>query len=135
MIPRADQKGWKAKRKKQGSPERSLHKLVADYLDLALPGDAFWFPIPNGTFIASPIYRAMLARTKQIKAGVPDLGIVYRRPIFIELKDKYRDLSEEQERVHVLLTGAGAVVAICRSLPEVKAFLSQLIPLKEVRVQ
>lgn len=119
---------WKARRRQ---PERNLHAAVAAYLDNALPPTAFWYPVPSGAHM-KPQHAAMLSRTGQLKAGIPDLCIVYlHRAVFIELKSPKGVLSDDQKRVHGQLTLAGAVVAVCRSVEDVAGFLMNLqIPLK-----
>ena len=120
---------------KRQQPERALHKLVADYLDLALTPASFWFPIPNGAKL-SKITGAMLKRTKQIKAGVPDICIVNDgRACFLELKSKRGTATENQFDTAYALAGAGAVVAMCKTLDQVKNALKDWgIPLKVVRL-
>lgn len=124
----ASQKAWKQRRRQ---PERNLHAAVASYLDNCLPPTAFWYPVPNGAHMKGQ-HAAMMSRTGQLKAGVPDICVVYlRRAVFIELKSAKGVLSDEQKRVHGQLTLAGAVVAVCRSLGDVMGFLMTLqIPLK-----
>lgn len=125
----APKQPWKKKRKQ---PERGLHELVAEYLDTSLPRpDAYWFPVPNGTHISSPAYRAMMHRTQQIKSGIPDIGVVFKgRSIWIELKSEKGRLEDSQKAAQTALTLAGAVCAVCRSVDDVEAFLGQLMPLK-----
>lgn len=111
----------KAKRRQ---PERALHKQVADYLDLALTGESFWFPVPNGPKL-SAITAAMLKRTKQIKAGVPDICIISRGgAYFIELKAPKGRATASQWSAATLLASAGADVMMCDSLDKVRDALA-----------
>lgn len=116
---------------KRQQPERALHKLVADYLDLALTPASFWFPIPNGPRL-SRVTAAMMKRTKQVKKGVPDDCVVHRGIAhFIELKSAKGRATESQWEAAAGLAKAGAFVAFCKSLDEVKNALKDWgIPVK-----
>lgn len=110
--------------------EFQLHTACAQFLDLALPRDAVWFHTPN----AGKRRKGAAGRLKAMgmKAGVPDICIIYRgRAFFIELKTLKGRLSEAQKAMHIRLTVAGAIVAgECRSLDDLQAFLQQVIPLR-----
>lgn len=111
-------------------PERELHTAVAQYLDLALPGDAIWFPVPNASK-RGKIQAANMKRAGEFRAGIPDIILVYRtRVVGIELKVSKGVLSPAQEDIHHRLTLAGAVVAVIRSLDDLYNFLSLIVPLK-----
>ena len=121
-MPAAYQKAWKQQRRPQIS-ERSLQSQVFEYLDLALPSGAVSFSVPNGD-------RKMTTAPGML-AGVPDICIIYdKRPFFIELKSDAGRVEPHQRAVHERLTGAGAVVAVCRSVEEVRDLLAQLMPLR-----
>lgn len=116
------QKAWKQTRRPH-LPERALQAQVFVFLRLALPPDAVAFCVPNGD--------GKVTTAPGTLAGVPDIQIIYRgRPIFIELKAHAGRVSEHQAEVHTRLTGAGAVVAVCRSLEDVDGFLGQIVPLR-----
>lgn len=109
--------------------ERELHKVIANFLDSALPPDAYWFPIPNASRRGGRQAAAML-RAKELKKGVPDIGIVYRgRAIFIELKAGKGRLSPVQKAEHLKLILAGACVVTLNSLRAVYDFLILIVPL------
>ena len=115
---------------KRKAEEAKLHKAVAVYFRFCLTEDAYWFHIPNGGQRHSVI-AAQLAGMG-VKAGVPDLCIIYRaKAHFIELKIDHAYLSAVQKQVHMQLNRAGARVATCRSLPEVESALDAWgIPLR-----
>lgn len=109
--------------------EDRLQITVADYLDRCLPNDAVYFAIPNGGS-RNKIEAAKLKRMG-VRAGVPDLCIIWRRrAIFIELKTAKGRVSPEQNHRMEMLTIAGAVVTVCRSLDEVADFLGQIMPMR-----
>jgi hypothetical protein len=113
---------------KRQQPERRLHKQVADYLDLALPQSACWWPTPNASK-RTPAQAANMKRAKEFRPGIPDIMICYRgRLICVELKAPKGRLSPEQDAIHERLTLSGAVVCVCRSLDEVIDLLIQIIP-------
>lgn len=110
-------------------PEQDFQMQVARYLDLALPGDAFWtaFPAGGGGKIRGAILKGM-----GLKAGVPDILIVHEgRALFLELKAGRGRISPAQAKTHGDLWEAGSPVAVCRSLSEVQMVLLRwAIPLK-----
>ena len=62
-----------------------------------------------------------------LKAGTPDLVLCWKgRLIGIELKAGRGRLSDPQIETHEAITLAGGVVATCRTLDEVIAFLATL---------
>lgn len=117
-----------AKRKAQ--PERALHKAVAEYLDKALPKEAYFFPVPNAS--KRGLIQAMnMKRAGEFKPGIPDLFVIYRgRTIGIELKSGRNKPTAQQLETHSALMLAGAVVTTIRSLQELYDFLVQLVPLR-----
>lgn len=113
---------------RKDQPERRLHKQVADYLDLALPPTALWWPTPNASK-RTPAQAANMKRAKEFRAGMPDIMLCHRgRLICIELKAPKGRLSPAQHEVHERLTLSGAVVCVCRSLDDVIDLLIQIIP-------
>jgi hypothetical protein len=118
---------------RKAQPERILHKQVADYLDLALPPSAFWWPTPNASK-RLPHQAANMKRAKEMRPGIPDIMICSRgRLICIELKAPKGRVSIEQEVVHAFLTLSGAVVCVCRSLDDVIDLLIQIVPDLKIR--
>lgn len=118
---------------RKAQPERSLHRAVAQYLDWALPMDAFWWPVPSASHRLLP-QAANMKRAGELKPGLPDIMLCYRgRLICIELKAPKGRLSPAQREVHERITLSGGVVCVCRSLEEVADFVIQLIPDLKVR--
>lgn len=71
-----------------------------------------------------------MLRSKEIKAGIPDLAVVHRgKFIGIELKIKPNKLSKIQKAVHKDLMLAGALTVTCYSLRDVHDFLALIVPL------
>lgn len=110
--------------------EDDLQKAVCQFLDAALPPDAFYFAVPNG----GKRSRVEAARMKGmgVKAGVPDLCIVYRgKSHFIELKSPHGKLTIAQKTTMAALRKAGAEVSTSRSLGFIETLLSYWgIPLR-----
>ncbi len=92
--------------------EADLHKLVADYLDLALVPPTWWT-----TFPADGASRRGLIG---LKLGVPDILIIHEgRAYWIELKVPGGALSAAQKRTFTALFAAGCEALTRRSLDEV----------------
>lgn len=107
------------------NPEDALQRAMVDYLDLALPPDALCFAIPNGGK-RSKVVAAILKRTG-VKAGIPDLCIVWRgRAVFLELKAARGHLSAEQREMHRKLTFCGCEVWTVRSVEQAEYLLRSL---------
>ena len=101
--------------------EESLHRAVAQYLDLALPPGVWWTTIPAG---GGGRIRGAKLKACGYKAGTPDILIVGTAcPAFIELKTAKGRLSPAQKVCHAGLKDAHAWVAVCRSLAEVEGTL------------
>ncbi len=101
-------------RRKQ--PERALQQAAADYLNLALPDDAFFSSIPGGDG------RATL--TPGYVSGLPDAVLIYRgTSIFIEFKTEKGRVSDAQAWCHIRLGNAGAEIAVIRSLDDLERLL------------
>lgn len=116
--------------KPRAHPEDDLQRGVVRFLKLALPGDAFYFHIPNG----GPRHgkaRAILTGMG-LRAGVPDLCVIHRgHAHFIELKAPGGYPSAVQRQVMRRLIYCGADVCACRSVPDVEAALrSAGVPLR-----
>ena len=101
--------------------EHDLHCQVADFLNIALPPQAFWHHSPmEGK-------HKVQYRVKQNRLGAkkrfPDILIIWKgRAIFIELKTKKGRVSDAQKECHAQLILAGGLVTVCRSLKEVEEF-------------
>lgn len=113
----------------RSSPEASLHRTVAAYLEYALPWDAWWTTIPAG---GGGRVRGAGLKAMGYKAGTPDLIIVHEgRALWIELKAPKGRLSDAQADCHVMLDHAGSKVALCRSVEEIEATLRKWnVPVK-----
>jgi hypothetical protein len=108
-------------------PEETLHRQVAAFLDVVLPSDVVWFHCPNGGGRSKA--EAGILKAMGVKAGVPDLYILYRGySLFIELKPPKRYLTQVQKDMAQRLTQAGATVCTCHSLDEVEGALRALVP-------
>ena len=107
---------------KRKSPEADLQIAVAQYLNLALPKGAIWFAVPNGG--TRNLREAVKFKRMGVKAGIPDIIILHQSKAFcIELKSGNGVVSKVQKAMMLALFEAGFVVAVCRSLDEVAAFL------------
>ena len=103
--------------------ESDIQRAAFQFFAWALPPDAIAFAIPNGDGRAT--------RTPGALPGMPDVGILYRqRLILIELKRRKGVTKDHQSDLHIRLTTAGAVVAVCRSVEAVQAFLDTMMPLR-----
>jgi hypothetical protein len=111
-------------------PERALHKAVAEFLDLALPKNSFWWPTPNASK-RTAAQAANMKRAHEFKPGIPDIFVLYRGELFgLELKSAKGRLSPDQVTVCWALHATGAHHHIVRSVKDVHDFLSLFIPLK-----
>lgn len=110
--------------------EAQLHRQVADFLRVALGGCAFAFHIPNGG--KRPRGEAGKLKGMLTIPGVPDLCITDGgRALFLELKSAKGSVSPAQKACHAALGRAGCPVAVCKTLDEVIATLTQWgVPLK-----
>lgn len=98
-------------------PEERLQRAVAAYLTVALPNDAAWSAIGHG---GGGRLRGAILNGMGVKAGVPDLFIVYRgRTLMLELKAPEGRVSREQRTFHALLLRAGVETRICRTIGDV----------------
>lgn len=103
--------------------EDALHKIVAEWLALALGPETFWttFPAGGGGMIRGANLKAM-----GLKKGVPDLLFVHQsQAYFIELKTAKGRLSDDQIDCHDDIIAAGGRVATCRSIKEVARMLKE----------
>ena len=126
-------------------PEQDLHESVADALDKLLLPPAMWTCFPAGSVPLPPQFAAKLARMG-LKRGWPDVLVLHRRLIGIELKRRGGRLSRTrvvrtrrgglrelvgQEEVFPRLQEAGMVIGVCHSSGEVLTFLAACgVPLR-----
>jgi len=103
-------------------PEAALQRQIVGYLSWALTPPAWFTAIGHG---GGGEMRGMILKGMGMKAGVPDLVIVYDRCAYwCELKAAKGVLSEAQKEVHAALWKAKTPVAVVRSLDEFRALLA-----------
>lgn len=114
---------------RRSHPEQSLQTHVAELLSWLLPPEVPWSAIGHG---GGGKIRGMILKGMGVHAGWPDLVLIHRgRGCFIELKAG-SSLSPAQKSVHEALRTAGAWVAVCRSIDEVRETLDAWsIPTRE----
>jgi hypothetical protein len=105
-------------------------ETIAKFLDLALPAEAFWTSIDMGPARSKAV--GGMRKARGLKAGVPDMVIVYQRTtLWIECKTARGTLSNAQKRVRFALLANGHHYAQARSLEDViKACAAASIPLR-----
>ncbi len=109
-------------------PEQQLQIQVANYLRVALRPPTFWTAIDHGVGKLGRA-EAGLRRARGVKAGLPDLMIIYPwqnctpRIVGIELKAANGTQSLAQKGVEFAWTQARAGYAVCRSVEEVDRVL------------
>jgi hypothetical protein len=115
---------------RRNEAEFALQQAVCGFLRVALPADCAWFSIPNGGLRHTKVAQKLAATG--LKAGVPDLCVIYRRtPIFIELKTATGAVSQVQKQMHRRLVMAGAEVLVLRSVEGVENALREMgVPLR-----
>ena len=115
--------------------EAELHKLIVDYLQIALPAGSVVHHSPNeGRHKVA--YRAKQKRLG-MRAGWPDLELFIDRawwradlpwsPIFLEIKTPKGRVSPAQTAVHAELQAAGCAVEIVRSVEDVTEVLDKYL--------
>lgn len=115
--------------KPRGHPEQSLQQAVAAYLWTVLEPPTFFTSIGHGGFpLGGTREEARIkgARLKKsgLKPGVPDVLIVHNgRALFLELKTSKGVVSENQKTAHKWIVASGGLVAVCRSVDDVKGIL------------
>jgi len=111
------------------APEQALQRQIAQFLDVALGGTAWYSAIPLG---GGGRVRGAILHSTGTKEGTPDMCVVDAgRVLFLELKSPKGRVSPAQEACHRALRRAGAPVYIIRSLDEAIAALRQAgVPLR-----
>ena len=107
-------------------PEDVLQKVVCQYLDRALPAEAWYCAIPNGAVLAgNPRQRGMQMnklKATGLKVGAPDLMIFHDGCFYaIELKAGDGKQNANQIAVAERIRTAGGEYYVCRSLEDVEA--------------
>lgn len=116
---------------KRAHPEQQLHFAVADYLNAALPEEAWWTTVGHGGFALDARTGARMKRAG-VKAGVPDILIIYEGcAYFFELKAPQGTLSSTQKDAHRAIEKASGYVAVIRSIGDLQTALRVIeIPLR-----
>jgi hypothetical protein len=97
--------------------EHQLQRAVADYLDRALPEDAFWTSIDSAG--RGPIQGARMKR-RGVKRGLLDALIIWRDvTIWLELKSGKGRVTPEQAAFMRIALDAGHFATLCRSVDAV----------------
>jgi hypothetical protein len=119
-------------RAKRVQSEHALQRQVADYLNRALPPDAWWSSIDHaGT---SRTHGGIL-KGRGVKRGIPDILILSGAPdnftIWVELKSAKGQWSIEQKRFALMARNSRHEYFVCRSIEDVADSLQRLgIPLR-----
>lgn len=107
---------------KRRSPEESLQRAVADYLDTVLPQGYKWFHPPNGGGRSKAEAGAL--RAQGVKRGVPDVIIVGDGKLYaVELKVGKNTISTEQMEWLDHFRENGFEAGVAKSVDDVRAFL------------
>jgi hypothetical protein len=101
------------RRRESRREEAREQEMLAGMLAKYLPSDAFFSGVENRPFSC---LAGFLQKRRGIRAGLPDLLILYRgKLICIELKSRRGALSKVQRQVRLELVKAGASVWLCRT--------------------
>lgn len=113
----------------QFQSEHVLQIAVAQYLDRALPPDAFWTSIDSAG--RGPIAGARMKR-RGVKRGLPDILILWSSvTLWIELKSRKGRVSEQQDDFGWHAIRAGHHWHVCRSVDDLASRLAEYgIPLR-----
>lgn len=112
--------------------EWDFQTTVAEFLDLALPAEAFWSSVDMGPARSKAV--GGLRKKRGLKAGLPDMVIVFRRiTLWIEAKAPRGVLSVAQKNVRLALLANGHHWALARTLDDItEACAAVGIPLRGV---
>lgn len=110
--------------------EDDLQRAIVGFLRIALPPDATYFHIPNGSLRSKKV--AARLNGLGTVAGVPDLCVIFRgRASFLELKSPKGVMSAAQKEMARKLNYCGANVILVRSVEECEAALREAcVPLR-----
>lgn len=109
-------------------PEEALQRACVQLLRLcpAPPEGPLWWASTNQRGTRKPWEQGILTALG-LRPGVPDLLLLWKgRLVGIELKSARGRMSPAQEEFHRLLTLAGGVAHVCRSLDEFSGLLGVL---------
>lgn len=85
----------------------------------------FWSTIAHGGF-RLPVGVAVNLKRAGLRAGTPDIMLVHDgRALFLELKADDGRLSAAQIDTHYAIMKAGGQVAVCKTLDEVRDWLTK----------
>ncbi len=109
--------------------EDALQIAVVEFLRKSLPRCAWFCAVPNGTVLAGDKRRRGMQMNRLKKTGLivgaPDLILCHEgRFLSIELKLPDTSLTDSQMEVEDAIVLAGGGYAVCRSLDQVKAQLT-----------
>jgi hypothetical protein len=129
-------------RKPRRHPEQDLQQQVVRHLSLVLPpppdGPVWFAPdpglppyVPGGSseqlrarILEHAAKVAGIRKSMGVKAGIPDLVFLGRRPFAIELKAPTGGVvSDDQTEMHAALESVGVAVHVARSIVEVEQAL------------
>lgn len=109
--------------------EHVLQMAVAQYLDRALPPDAWWTSIDSAG--RGAIAGARMKR-RGVKRGLPDILIIARSAgrddrftLWVELKSKSGRLTAEQEAFRMMAQRAGHSYGVFRSIEDIQHCLER----------
>lgn len=116
--------------RKRQRPEELLQASVVKFLTHALDGNSMFFAVPNGGLRSRS--EAVRFKATGTTPGICDLFVVNDgRLVGLELKSEKGRLSDAQLYCHNQLRRARVPVAVCRSLGDVIAALTEAgVPLK-----
>ena len=93
-------------------------ETIAEFLDLALPAEAFWSSIDMGPASSKKV--GGLRKKRGLKAGLPDMIIVFSGiTLWLELKAPGGTLSAAQRKVRFALLANDHHWALARSIDDV----------------
>lgn len=116
-------------RRKRRAPEQDIQRQIAQFLDVALGGSAWYSTIPLG---GGGKTRGGILKSLGTKEGMPDMIVINGgRAIWLELKTHTGVVSKAQQKCHSDLRRARSEVFVVRSLDEAIAALRQSgVPLR-----
>lgn len=118
-------------RRKRRSPEQDIQRQIAQFLDVALGGTAWYSTIPLGAVGVGKTIGGIL-KGIGTKEGMPDMIVIDAgRAIWLEVKTYTGAVSKVQVKCHADLQRARSPVFVVRSLDEAIAALRKSgVPLK-----
>lgn len=113
----------------KGPSEHQFQRTVADYLDSALPADAFWTSIDSA---GRGAVQGAQMKARGVRKGIFDTLVLWRNiTLWIELKSDKGKLTPEQRRFAGAVDAAGHYWAVATRVEHVAETLGKLgIPLR-----